>query len=159
MRSLLSIVVIALIWFNPASPTFAEGIGLVPCSQSSVFQKRQNNAPDTYYFNKPYEAYASLEVCGADGLPHLPISLNRAVDVAIPFALFLYVAGFIGWSGRAYLIAANKSSEPAMKEIFIDLPLALTSIVQGLLWPLLALKELASGELTAKDDEIPISPR
>ncbi|MER3477265.1 MAG: Photosystem I reaction center subunit III, partial [Leptolyngbya sp. ERB_1_2] len=83
----------------------------------------------------------------------------RAIDVVIPIALFLYIAGFIGWSGRAYLLAANRSKTPEQLEIFINLPIALRSLAQGLLWPLLALKELSTGELAAKNSEISVSPR
>ncbi|MGH2413586.1 MAG: Photosystem I reaction center subunit III, partial [Microcystaceae cyanobacterium] len=97
--------------------------------------------------------------CGEEGLPHLPLSLNRAVDIAIAYGIFFYIAGFIGWSGRSYLQAANKSKTPEMMEIFIDIPLAIQSVVKGLLWPVLALQELLSGQLTADDKEIPISPR
>lgn len=132
---------------------------LVPCNQSSTFQQRKSQAPDTYYFNKPFEVYGSELACGEDGLPHLPIRIDRFIDVLIPFSIFLYTAGFIGWSGRSYLQAANKSSNPEEKEIFIDLPLAIQSFIKGLLWPLLFLQELVSGQLTASDSEIPISPR
>lgn len=159
LSRLLVVVAIALIWCTTATSAHAAKGLLVPCNESPAFQQRMSSAPNNYYFDQPFNAYSSLEMCGEDGLPHLALSINRAVDVAIPFGLFLYVAGFIGWSGRAYLIAASKSSSPETKEIFIDLPLAITSLVQGLLWPLLALKELTSGELTAKNNEISASPR
>ncbi|WP_404784920.1 Photosystem I reaction center subunit III [Altericista sp. CCNU0014] len=143
-----------------AHPAHAANLNLVPCSESAAFQQRQNSAPEGYYYTKPFEVYSSELLCGEDGLPHLPLDrLDRAVDVAIPIALFLYVAGFIGWSGRAYLQAASKSENPAEKEIFIDLPLALQSFIQGLLWPLLALQQLLSGKLTVKESEITVSPR
>ena len=99
-------------------------------------------------------------LCGEDGLPHLPLDrLDRAVDVFIPIAIFLYIAGFVGWSGRAYLRVANRSKKPEDIEIFIDIKLAIASFSQGLLWPLLAFKELATGDLTAKANEISVSPR
>ncbi|NJP09466.1 MAG: Photosystem I reaction center subunit III [Leptolyngbyaceae cyanobacterium RU_5_1] len=158
IRLLVTIAVI-IIGFGVVPPAQAASGILTPCSESSAFQQRKSSAPDNYYFNKPYEAYSAFEVCGEDGLPHLPITLGTAVDVAIPFVLFHYVAGFIGWSARSYLIAANKSSNPEEKEIFIDLPLMIASIIQGLLWPLLALKELTTGELTAKANEVYVSPR
>jgi photosystem I subunit III len=133
---------------------------LVPCRDSPAFQQRQKNAPKNYYYTKPFESYSSELLCGEDGLPHLPLDrLNLAIDVIIPIAIFLYTAGFIGWSGRAYLLVANQAKNPEEMEIFIDLPLAIRSIVQGLLWPLLALKEFTTGELTAKDNEISVSPR
>jgi photosystem I subunit III len=146
--------------FANVSPAFAVNTTLVPCRESPAFQQRRENAPKNYYYTKPFEAYSSELLCGEDGLPHLPLDrLNLALDVVIPFSLFLYVAGFIGWSGRAYLLAANRAKNPEEMEIFINLPVAIRSIVQGSLWPLLALKEFVSGELTAKDNEIPVSPR
>jgi photosystem I subunit III len=39
------------------------------------------------------------------------------------------------------------------------LNLALPLMATGFAWPAAALKELLSGELTAKDSEIPVSPR
>jgi photosystem I subunit III len=152
----LGIVIMLLL----ARPAHAANMTLMPCSESVTFQQRQSNAPEGYYYTKPFEAYSSELLCGEDGLPHLPLDrLDRAVDVAIPFALFLYIAGFIGWSGRAYLQMANKSSKPEEKEIFIDLALAIQALLKGLFWPLLALQEWASGKLTAKDSEISVSPR
>ncbi|MGV0026995.1 Photosystem I reaction center subunit III [Phormidesmis priestleyi] len=148
--------------FTDLSPALAVNTTLVPCGESAAFQQRRENAPkNNYYYTKPFEAYSSELLCGKDdGLPHLPLDrLNLAFDVLAPFSLFLYVAGFIGWSGRAYLLTSNKADKPEEMEIFINLPLAISSIVQGLLWPLLALKEFFSGELTAKDSEIPVSPR
>lgn len=159
LTRLFPVVVIIFVWFNAIAPAYAANGVLVPCNESPAFQERMSKAPDTYYFDQPFTAYSSLEMCGEDGLPHLALSFDRAIDIAIPFGLFLYIAGFIGWSGRAYLIATNKSSTPEQKEIFIDLPLAIASLVQGLLWPLLALKELTSGELTNKDNQISVSPR
>jgi photosystem I subunit III len=143
-----------------AHPVHAANLNLVPCNESAAFQQRQSSAPEGYYYTKPFEVYSSELLCGEDGLPHLPLDrLDRAVDVAIPMGLFLYVAGFIGWSGRAYLQAAGKSANPEEKEIFIDLPLTLQSLIKGLFWPLLALQEVLSGKLTVKESEITVSPR
>lgn len=143
-----------------ARPAHAANLTLVPCRESAAFQQRQSSAPEGYYYTKPFEAYSSELLCGPEGLPHLPLDrLDRAVDVAIPIALFLYVAGFIGWSGRAYLQAAKQSANPEEKEIFIDLSLAIPSLLKGLLWPLLALQALLSGKLTVQDSEISVSPR
>lgn len=85
--------------------------------------------------------------------------LSRAGDFLIPSVLFLYIAGWIGWVGRAYLIAVRDSGEANEKEIIIDVPLAIKCMLTGFAWPLAALKELAAGELTAKDNEITVSPR
>lgn len=147
-------------WVGSGAEAIAANTTLVPCRESPAFQQRQANAPEGYYYTKPFEAYSSELLCGEDGLPHLPLDrLDRSIDIAIPFAIFFYVAGFIGWSGRAYLQATNRSNTPETLEIFIELPLAVRSLTQGLLWPLLLIKELLSGELTAKDNEISVSPR
>ena len=82
-----------------------------------------------------------------------------ADDFLIPSLLFLYIAGWIGWVGRAYLIAIRKEANPEMKEVIIDVPLALKFMLTGFTWPLAAIKEFLSGELTAKEEEIPVSPR
>jgi photosystem I subunit 3 len=158
-RSLV-IFFVFIAWFIPVNSVLAESTHLIPCQQSAVFQQRQANAPEGYYYTRPFESYSSELLCGEDGLPHLPLDrLDRAVDVFIPIAIFLYIAGFIGWSGRAYLRAANRSKKPGEMEIFIDLKLAIASFSQGLLWPLLAIKELLTGDLTAKVNEISVSPR
>jgi len=160
MRRLLAVALLVIIWFSfIPTASAAQTSYLVPCKKSPAFLERMKNARDTYYFEQPNKAYAEYLVCGEEGLPHLPLSLDRAVDIAIPFGIFFYFAGFIGWSGRSYLQASNKSKNPELMEIFIDIPLATQSFVKGLLWPLLAFQELVTGQLTAKDSEIPISPR
>jgi photosystem I subunit III len=160
MRRLLPLILIAIIWFSIVPSAKAENTTLIPCSQSKAFAERMKKARDNYYFDKPSEAYSKYLLCGDEGLPHLPLDrLDRAPDVAIPIALFLYIAGFIGWSGRSYLQAASKSKSPEMMEIFINIPLALASFGKGLMWPLLAVQELISGKLTVPDDQIPVSPR
>ena len=165
MRKLFVILLVALCWMNLAVPAFAAtgssvaNTHLVPCKESAAFQERMQSAPQYYYFDQPYQAYSANLFCGADGLPHLQLRLDRAVDVAIPFALFFYVAGFIGWSGRAYLISGKRASKPEETEIFIDVGLALAACFQGVLWPLLAIKEVTTGELTASSSEVTVSPR
>lgn len=158
VKKLLSCVFIALLWLSAASPAAAD-THLVPCQASPAFNERMQNAPEGYYFDTPYQSYAANLLCGEEGLPHLQLRLDRALDVVIPFALFFYVAGFIGWSGRAYLIGSNQVKAKEEAEIFISLPRAISAFVQGLLWPLLALKEFTTGELTAPASEIYVSPR
>lgn len=51
-------------------------------------------------------------------------------DAQIPTVGFLYIAGWIGYVGRDYLIAAKKESKPRDKEIIIDVPQALKMAVQ-----------------------------
>lgn len=163
MRKLFAILLMGLLWFTLA-PADAAAAGapdthLVRCQASEAFQERMQNAPESYYFDQPYQAYESNLLCGADGLPHLQLRFDRAIDVVIPFAIFFYFAGFVGWSGRAYLIGSKRASKPEETEIFIDLPLAIRAFSQGLLWPLLAIKELTAGELTVQKNELSVSPR
>lgn len=161
MRKLFALLLVGLLWstLTPAANAAVSGTHLLPCSESAAFVERMQSAPQTYYFEEPYRAYADNLLCGADGLPHLQLRVDRALDVVIPFALFFYVAGFIGWSGRAYLLKSNQAAKPEELEIFINVPLAIASFTQGLLWPLLALKELTTGELSAPKPEISVSPR
>ncbi len=158
MRKVFSFLLIVFIWASVASPATAD-THLVPCQDSAAFQERMQSAPDNYYFDTPYQSYAANLLCGAEGLPHLQLRFDRAADIAIPFALFFYVAGFIGWSGRAYLLKSNRVDKPEEPEIFIDVALAIQAFAQGLLWPLLAVKELTTGALTAPANEISVSPR
>lgn len=160
LRILFIPIFVLIIWFGTVSNAVAVNTTLIPCKDSPAFQQRQNSAPDNYYYTRPFEIYSSELLCGPDGLPHLPLDrLDRAVDVAIPFGIFFYVAGFIGWSGRAYLRASNKAKNPEALEIFISIPLAIQSLSQGLLWPVFALKEFFSGELVADDETLSVSPR
>ncbi|MEL6552948.1 MAG: Photosystem I reaction center subunit III [Cyanobacteria bacterium J06621_11] len=164
MRKFFSILLVGLLWISVASPATAAtdayaDTHLVPCASSPAFNERMQAAPDNYYFNTPYQSYAANLLCGVDGLPHLQLRLDSAIDVAIPFGLFLYVAGFIGWSGRAYLLSSNRAAKPEEAEIFIDVSLAIKSFFQGLLWPLIAFKELTTGELSASQHEVSVSPR
>jgi photosystem I subunit 3 len=103
----------------------------------------------------------SQAVCGADGLPHLIVDgrWNHAGDFMIPGIAFLYIAGCIGWAGRTYLIAIRNDKDATMKEIQIDLPLALKSTIAAATWPLAALNELKSGKLLEDDNKVTVSPR
>jgi photosystem I subunit 3 len=77
----------------------------------------------------------------------------------IPGIAFLYVAGCIGWAGRSYLQAIRGSKDATMREIQIDLPLALKSTIAAATWPLAAFGEFTSGKLLESDSKITISPR
>jgi photosystem I subunit 3 len=54
---------------------------------------------------------------------------------------------------------ARKSDKPEENEIIIDVPKAVSFMLTGFAWPLAAVKELTTGELTANDAEVPVSPR
>ncbi len=161
---IFSLLLAAFVWFGAVSPAVAASepyadTHLVPCASSPAFNQRMESAPDNYYFDTPYQSYAANSLCGAEGLPHLQLRFDRALDVIIPFGIFFYVAGFIGWSGRAYLIDSKSAANSEEPEIFIDVALAIKSSVQGLLWPLFFVKELTTGELTAPMSEVYVSPR
>ncbi|BAY85970.1 photosystem I reaction center protein PsaF subunit III [Calothrix parasitica NIES-267] len=158
-RLFFALLLATYLWINFVPVALAENTMLVPCKDSPAFIERMQNAPDSYYTTKPFQAYSQL-LCGEDGLPHLVLDrLNLAFDVIAPITMFLYIAGWIGWSGRSYLIAIRKEGAGEEKELFIDVALFVGCMVKALMWPMLAVKEFLSGELVAKDDEIPISIR
>ncbi|AFZ47643.1 photosystem I reaction center protein PsaF subunit III [Cyanobacterium stanieri PCC 7202] len=152
------------LWANFSAPAQADLSHLTPCSESAAYQAKaknfRNTTNDPQSGQKRAERYAEA-LCGPEGYPRLVVDgrLDHAGDFVIPGVLFLYVAGWIGWVGRAYLIAIRGEKDTEMKEIIIDVPLALNKMLLGFSWPLQALAELKSGALTAKDSEIPISPR
>jgi len=55
--------------------------------------------------------------------------------------------------------ARRKEKDPKMKEIIIDVPLALKFMSRGWTWPLRAVKELQDGTLTAAKEDVTVSPR
>ena len=164
MQKLLALVFAICLWFNFTPPASANVAGLVPCSESSAFQQRaaaaRNTTDDPESGKKRFARYAQA-LCGPEGLPHLIVDgrLDRAGDFLIPGVLFLYIAGWIGWVGRAYLIAIKKGDNTEEKEIIIDVPLAVSCMLGGFAWPAAALGEFTSGKLVAKDNEITVSPR
>ncbi|UBF25705.1 Photosystem I reaction center subunit III [Kovacikia minuta CCNUW1] len=159
MRRLFALILAVFLWLNVAPALSANAATLTPCKDSPAFQQRAQTSQSATAPRR-FAAYSSL-LCGEEGLPHLVVDPTAAHvgEFTIPGILFLYIAGWIGWAGRTYLQAAKKSSNPEEKEIIIDVPLALQSSLSGAFWPLAALKEFTTGELTAKDDEIPISVR
>ncbi len=162
MRRLFALILAVTLWFGVAPTQSAQAFNLTPCSENAAFAQRAKAATSQSAARR-FELYAQQPnlMCGEDGLPHIIVdgSLAHAGEFLIPSILFLYVAGWIGWAGRSYIIAAKKSGSAEEKEIIIDVPLALSCSLTGFAWPLAALKEFTTGELTAKDNEIPISPR
>jgi photosystem I subunit 3 len=165
MRRLFALAIAFVLWFSVVpSASAAEVSGLVPCRESAAFQERaqtaRNTTADPESGKKRFERYADA-LCGPEGLPHLIVDgrLSHAGDFLIPSIAFLYITGAIGWSGRTYLQAIKKGSSPEQKEIILDLPLAISSMIGSAAWPLAALAEFSSGKLTANDNEINVSPR
>ena len=158
--------------------------GLSQCKDSKAFAKREKQALKKLENSlKPYAPdsapalaiKASIEktkkrfdtykrqglLCGTDGLPHLVVDGDQAHwgEFIFPGVGFLYIAGWIGWVGRSYLIAVRGDKKPTQKEIILDVPLASRILGRGLLWPLAALNEVRSGTLIEDDANITVSPR
>jgi photosystem I subunit 3 len=166
MRRLFAVALVICLWFGFAAPASASLAGdnvsgLTPCGQNAAFQKRAD-AAKTDAAKARFALYGNSSVlCGSDGLPHLVVDgdLAHAGEFLIPSILFLYIAGWIGWAGRSYLIAIRGEKNPEEKEIIIDVPLAVKCSLSGVAWPLTAFKEITTGEMFAKDNEITVSPR
>ena len=164
MRRLLALFFAVTLWFSYATAASADVAGLVPCRESQAFQQRAADAKDTVGDPRSgenrFDRYSDF-LCGPEGLPHLVAdgSLSHLDEFTIPGLLFLYIAGWIGWVGRAYLISVRKEPNPEMKEIMIDVRRAVPIMLSGFAWPLAAIKELLTGELVAKEEEIPVSTR
>ena len=189
MKRLFALILVIALWFgvslSSTPAAYADFAVLTPCATSSAFQERLQSEVDGYtarlanfsagssaaaYLNGKiaqtqdrFAKYASSGLlCGEDGLPHL-ISDGRwshAGEFTIPALMFLFITGWIGWVGRAYLIAIRKDpATAAQKEIIIDLPLAIKCMLTGFTWPLAALKEFGTGELLAPENEVTVSPR
>ncbi|XP_074590179.1 photosystem I reaction center subunit III, chloroplastic-like [Curcuma longa] len=157
-------------------PAVADIAGLTPCKESKAFAKREKQsikklenslkkyAPDSApalaikatieKTKRRFDNYGKFGLlCGSDGLPHLIVSGDQRHwgEFITPGILFLYIAGWIGWVGRSYLIAIRDDKKPTMKEIIIDVPLAISLLGRGFIWPVAAYRELVTGELIAKD--------
>jgi photosystem I subunit 3 len=157
---------------------------LVPCKESPAFQKRLKSSvkklenrlklytPETKeakFLEKEIEATRarferyenSTLLCGKEGLPRIIASgqWDHAGEFTIPGILFLYITGWIGWVGRKYIRYASGTSNPTENEIIINVPIALTIMNSGFLWPVEAWKEFTSGDLLASKDDITVSPR
>jgi len=100
-------------------------------------------------------------MCGTDGLPHLITDgeWSHAGEFVAPGLVFLYITGWIGWAGRAYLGVVRNDAKPSEKEIIIDVPLASKIMLSGFTWPAQAWSEFVNGELLAANTDITCSPR
>ncbi|MGB8702217.1 MAG: Photosystem I reaction center subunit III [Thermosynechococcaceae cyanobacterium] len=164
MRRLFALILVFSLWLGFAPPASADVAGLTLCSDTPAFQQRAKTArPTTDDPNSGaarFERYGSA-LCGPEGLPHLIVDgrLSHAGDFLIPSVLFLYLAGWIGWAGRSYLISIRKEKDAAMSEIIINVPKAIGCMLAASTWPLLAAKEMVTGEMFAKESDITVSPR
>eukprot|EP00239_Pterosperma_sp_CCMP1384_P001010 CAMPEP_0197852784 /NCGR_PEP_ID=MMETSP1438-20131217/21391_1 /TAXON_ID=1461541 /ORGANISM="Pterosperma sp., Strain CCMP1384" /LENGTH=231 /DNA_ID=CAMNT_0043466963 /DNA_START=120 /DNA_END=815 /DNA_ORIENTATION=- len=163
---------------------YADVAGLTPCAQSKAFKKREKqelkaltrrmknyeegSAPalaleaTMQQTKNRFKMYGeSSLLCGSDGLPHLIVDgdLNHLGEFVIPGLGFLYIAGWIGYAGRSYVMDVKGDKKPTESEIIIDVPRALKFMFNAGAWPLLAFNELKDGELTEKAENITVSPR
>ncbi|BBL86493.1 Photosystem I reaction center subunit III (chromatophore) [Paulinella micropora] len=159
MRRLFAVLLSALLIFGFAPVAKAGVAGLTPCAESARFQQRASVA-DSPQAKARFDLYGQA-LCGEDGLPHLIVDgrWSHAGDFMIPGIMFLYITGCIGWAGRTYLNAARADKNAAMKEIQIDVSLALKSCLAAAVWPLAAFGEFTSGKLTEDENKITVSPR
>ncbi|KAF2534339.1 hypothetical protein F2Q70_00030422 [Brassica cretica] len=176
MKALSAAVALSSILLSAPMPAVADISGLTPCKESKQFAKREKQqikklesslklyAPESapsFALNaqiektkRSFDNYGKYGLlCGADGLPHLIVNGDQRHwgEFITPGLLFLYIAGWIGWVGRSYLIAISDEKKPAMKEIIIDVPLASRLIFRGFIWPVAAYRALLNGDLIAKD--------
>ncbi|MCP9799807.1 Photosystem I reaction center subunit III [Synechococcus sp. RedBA-s] len=148
-----------LVGFAPVASAEASLAGLTPCAESARFQQRAS-AAQTDQAKARFNVY-SQSLCGDDGLPRLIVDgrFSHAGDFLIPGLLFLYIAGTIGWAGRAYLMAIRGSKDATMREIQIDMPLAFKSTLAASVWPLAAFNEFVGGKMIEADSKVTVSPR
>ena len=184
MRRWFIFIVAPLLIFVTPLTSYADVSGLTPCKDSAVFKRRLDGSVSKLTgrlanYDEGSPAYLALEsqinqtkvrfdkygkqglLCGADGLPHLIVDgrWSHAGEFILPAITFLYVAGWIGWSGRSYLQFAKKADKPNENEIIINVPVAIGMMSAAFLWPLSAWSELVSGELLVSGDKITVSPR
>ncbi|CAL0301046.1 unnamed protein product [Lupinus luteus] len=176
LKAFSAALALSTILLSAPLPASADISGLTPCKESKQFAKREKQqikklesslklyAPDSApalaikatveKTHRRFENYGKQGLlCGSDGLPHLIVSGDQRHwgEFITPGVLFLYIAGWIGWVGRSYLIAIRDEKKPTQKEIIIDVPLASRLLFKGFSWPIAAYRELLNGELVAKD--------
>jgi len=139
-------------------------IFLTPCGETQAYvQKAKNFRNTTDNPNSGQmraERYAQA-LCGPEGNPHLIVDgrWSHMGDFFIPSIMFLYIAGWIGWAGRSYLIAIRDDKNAEMQEVVINVPLAVSKMLAAATWPLLAFAEMSTGKMFADESEITVSPR
>jgi photosystem I subunit 3 len=157
MQRLFALVLVLFLGLGFANPQPAHAYNLTRCGDNPVFVQRMKDSTSASA-QRRFELYSDL-LCGKDdGLPHLITdgNLAHAGEFTIPGILFLLITGWIGWAGRSYLQAVKKTGKPEENEIIINVPLAISCMLGAALWPLLAVKELLSGELTERDGNVPV---
>jgi len=87
------------------------------------------------------------------------MDVGTTVGNSLYLVYFSYTPGWIGWVGRSYVQWARTTDKPTEKEIIIDVPVALSFVTTGFIWPFTAFKEFTSNNLIAPAEEVTISPR
>jgi len=185
VSQILSLGIFALILgVGTIQPANAEFAILTTCKESPAFQKRLATSvkklenrlklytPGTKeadFLNREIEATKnrferygnSSLLCGKEGLPRIIASgqWDHANEFVIPGILFLYITGWIGWVGRKYVRYASTTENAFENEIIINVPVALSIMTSGFLWPVDAWKEFTTGDLLASKDDVTVSPR
>ncbi len=183
LKTFICLSFFSLTIFN-IQPAKADFNNLKLCKDSPAFQKRLNSSvkklenrlklytpesKEAGFINKEieqtkarFERYGNANLlCGKEGLPRIIATgqFDRANEFMIPGIMFLYITGWIGWVGRKYLRYASTTSNSFENEIIINVPVALTIMNSGFLWPVEAWKEFSSGDLLAAEDDVTKSPR
>jgi photosystem I subunit 3 len=183
IKTFFSLLFCSFLFFN-IQPAKADFSSLTPCKDSPAFQKRLASSvkklenrvklytpesKESKFLLKEidatkarFERYGSSNLlCGKEGLPRIIASgqWDHANEFVIPGILFIYITGWIGWVGRKYVRYASSTENPFENEIIINVPVALTIMNSGFLWPVEAWKEFTSGDLLASADDITTSPR
>jgi len=128
-----------------------------PDSKEAKFLSREIEAT-----KNRFARYGSTNLlCGKEGLPRIIASgqWDHANEFVIPGILFLYITGWIGWVGRKYIRFASQTTNPFENEIIINVPIAISIMNSGFLWPVEAWKEFTNGDLLASEDDVTVSPR
>jgi len=128
-------------------------------------QKKYKNNPQTVQrldkmigdAKKRNEAYGDVYCGKRDGYPRT--IANGEVDVrrsvVLPGFAFLYITGWIGWTGREYLLRTKSKA----KEIYIDLPLFAQCSASGFAWPVRSWIDIVNGKFTVADEDLYYSGR
>ena len=182
---ILSFTIIFGLFFNlNIQVAKADFNSLTPCKQSPAFEKRLNNSvkklenrlklyiPGTKEANFLVKEIDSTKarfarygkenlLCGKEGLPRIIATgqWDHVNEFVIPGIIFIYITGWIGWVGRKYVRYASTTENPFENEIIINVPIAISIMNSGFLWPVEAWKEFTSGDLLASDDDVTVSPR
>jgi len=185
LSKLCSLAIFSIFFFNTdIKSANADFTALTPCKESPAFQKRLASSlkkldnrlklytPESREAKSlvkkiegtkaRFERYGNSNLlCGKEGLPRIIASgqWDHANEFVIPGLLFLYITGWIGWVGRKYLRYASTTENSFENEIIINVPVALSIMNSGFVWPIEAWKEFTSGDLLAAEEDVTVSPR